>query len=497
MAYLGLDLGTTGCKAVLFDAEGVSIASAYREYSVVSDAPGHAELDPLRIWQHVRAIITECLAGSGEAEVEALSVSSLGEALVPMGKDRRPLGNSLLNYDSRGGEYVDAVRAVISDEELYRVNGNAAGPNYSATRLLWYLKQNNEIYEKTDKFLLWGGYILYMLGGDAVTDYSLANRTLLLDIEKGCWNSSLIRALGLDEDKLPELAEPGTVCGRMPAGLADELGFRRPPLLVVGTHDQCANAIGSGALDRGKAMYGMGTFHCIVSPFTERSGAAEMLARGLNTEHHAVPGRWVTFIYNQGGILLKWFRDTFAADAAASGESGLFGRLLDEMPEGPSPVSVLPHLMTTGTPAFIEKTSGIISGLTVDTRRGDICKGVLEGIAFYLKQNLDNLPREMAIDRFTVVGGGSKSDRWMQLTADILQRPCERTLEAEAGSLGAAAIAACGAGRYKDISEAVSGMVRAGRVFDPTAAPDFYLENYERYCRIYPLFGGFLSEYKK
>ncbi|MBI9107389.1 MAG: hypothetical protein JEZ04_11655 [Spirochaetales bacterium] len=494
MSYLGIDLGTTGCKTVLFDERGTELAFAYREYTIVTDERGHAELDSRRVWNHVKNMIREC-AAQAEGVIDAVSVSSLGEAMVPVSEGRESLGNSLLNFDSRGGEYLDDFRKLISDTDLYRINGNVSGPNYALSRFLWYLNKHRALYDKTYKFLLWGSYILFMLGADPVIDYSLANRTLLLDIKTKRWNSQLIERLGLDALKLPELAEAGSLCGRMSVSLTEELGLQSPPLLVVGTHDQCSNAVGCGVLNKGTAMYGMGTFHCIVSVFEQRPRTSEMLTRGLNTEHHAVPGRWVSFIYNQGGILLKWFRDTFAPDSA--GGVDLFRRLLDEMPEGPSPVSVLPHFTTTGTPGFIDKTSGLIAGLTIDTSRGDICKGVLEGIAFYLKENLDNLPEGMIIDEFTAVGGGSRSDLWMQLTADILGRPCMRTQEAEAGALGAAILAACGAGYYNSITEAVEQMVSFGEVFRPAAGCDRYLENYMRYKEIAPRFGDFLSQFKK
>ena len=392
--------------------------------------------------------------------------------------------------------YLRELKELITDEQLYTVNGNAAGPNYTVTRCLWYLHEQKELYGKADWFLLWGSYILFMLGADPVIDHALANRTLLFDITKQDWNYPLIDRLGLDSRKFPKTAEAGSICGRLTSSLAAELGFSSQPLLVAGTHDQCANALGCGVLERHSAMYGMGTFHCIVSVFDERPPTSDMLQRGLNTEHHAVPGRWVSFIYNQGGVLLKWFRDTFAADAAAAGETDLFARLLSEMPSEPSPVSVLPHLITTGTPGFIEKTSGLISGLTIDTKRGDICKGVLEGIAFYLKENLDNLPSEMEMNEFTVVGGGSKSSIWMQLTADILDKPCRRTAETEAGSLGAAILAASGSGRYRSIEEAAREMVSPGDYFQPSPDRERYLDNYERYKKIAPLFGEFLSSYK-
>ncbi|NQT57621.1 MAG: hypothetical protein HQ557_01435 [Bacteroidetes bacterium] len=499
MSFLGIDLGTTGCKAVLFNASGKSLSSAYREYEIIHDAPGHAELDALQVWTQVKGLIRECASGSIDT-VEAISVSSLGEAIVPVSRDRTPIANSLLNFDRRGSDLLPELRQYITDEELYTVNGNPLAPNYGLTKLFWYKKNQPALYAQTYKFLLWGSYILYMLGAEPVVDYALANRTLVLDIEKEEWNTALLNKMGFTQEKLPELAEAGTVCGKVLPELADELGFSSSPLLVVGTHDQCANALGCGVLEQGTAMYGMGTFHCIVSVANQRGDISGMLTRGLNTEHHAVPGQWVSFIYNQGGILLKWFRDTFALGVNEFSEVNIYEHLMHEMPAGPSPVSVLPHFTTTGPPYFIEKTSGNISGLTIDTTRGDVCKGLLEGIAFYLKENLDNLPpgMEFEIDEFRVVGGGSKSDIWMQLTADILERPCIRTVEAEAGALGAAMLAACGCGAFENLQDAAEAMVVSGRKFIPDKSrSEMYYPNYERYKELYPRFGNFLAEYKQ
>ncbi len=496
MIFLGIDLGTTGCKAVLFDEKGTSVSSSYREYSIISNMPGYAELDSICIWNYIKEMIIECRSGTSE-KIEAISVSSLGEALVPVSGNREPIGNSLLNYDCRGNEFLPWLTDIISDEDLYSVNGNPIGPSYSLTKLLWYRKEKPEIYNRADKFLLWGSYILFMMGADPFVDYSLANRTLLLDIEKKEWNLSLISKVGLDLEKLPKLAEAGTVCGKMSAGLSSELGMSEQPLLVLGTHDQCANALGCGVITQGTAMYGMGTYHCIVSVFNDRKDSTEMLLKGLNTEHHAVPDKWVSFIYNQGGILLKWFRDTFASEAKTSGSTSIYTNLLSEMPDTPSSLSVLPHFIATGTPDFLDKTTGMISGLTIDTKRGDILKAILEGIAFYLKVNLDNLPRGMEIKEFHVAGGGSKSDIWMQITADILERPCIRTEVAEAGSLGAAILAAYGSGYYQTFQDAVDNMVTTSRVFVPDKERSLlYYPNFARYKEIYPMFGRFLSGYK-
>jgi xylulokinase len=500
VALLGIDLGTIGCKAVLFTSNGERLAKAYREYAMITGPGGIAELDAAAVWEDVKAVIREAAGSVGDEKVEAVSVSSMGEAFVPVTGRREIRGNSLLGFDARGNEYLEEIRGIISDEELYRVNGNPIGVNYGLTKLLWTARENPEVYELAETFLLWSGFVLFMLGGRPVCDYSLANRTLLFDVEKCDWNTELAGKLGFDPGKLPELVPAGTDLGTMDPSVAKELGISGTPRLVAGTHDQCANALGCGVLDDGTAMYGMGTFHCIVVPFRDRPGTEMMLPRGLNTEHHAVKDRYVTFIYNQGGIILKWFRDTFLVEkrdlGIVTGGINIYEDLMDEMPDGPSPVLVSPNFSVTGPPQFLEKVTGMISGLTLATTRGDIAKGALEGVAYYLKENVDNLPKSLPIEGFRVVGGGSRSEAWVGLLADIFGRPFTRTQENEAGALGAAIIAGVGAGRFADFREGASAMVRLTDTVEPDLSKGRgYEANYRRFREIQPRFGDFLAEH--
>jgi sugar (pentulose or hexulose) kinase len=222
-----------------------------------------------------------------------------------------------------------------------------------------------------------------------------------------------------------------------------------------------------------------------------------MLERGLNTEHHAVPGQYVSFIYNAGGSLLKWYRDTFAGlEKQRAAESGrdLYPDLLAEMPAGPSQVLALPHFAPTGPPEFISDSSGVLSGLKLETQRGEILKGLLEGTTFYLRECLDSLPAAgIHIARFRAAGGGSKSDAWVQLSADILGRPFERPEVTEAGTLGAAILAGTGSGAFETIQEGVEQMVRIGRTFEPDPAQkEGYASRYEKFRQMWPLLKNFL-----
>jgi xylulokinase len=268
---------------------------------------------------------------------------------------------------------------------------------------------------------------------------------------------------------------------------------------VTGGHDQSVNAVGCGVIQEGRAMYGMGTFVCIVPVFGKRRQPALMIERGLNTEHHAAPGRYVSFIYNQGGSLLKWFRDTFAAvehhEARQAGQD-IYPDLISEMPRGPSSIMALPHWSTTGPPEFISDSCGLLAGLRLETSRGDILKGLLEGVTFYLKECVESLPAVgIEIADLCAVGGGSKSDAWIQLSADIMGRPFVRPKIAEAGILGAAIIAGTGQGIFPTLEDGVKAMVRLDRTFTPDPQQQKLYERwFEMYTHLWPLTKDYLRE---
>ncbi|MGD2147886.1 MAG: FGGY-family carbohydrate kinase [Anaerolineae bacterium] len=471
MSLLGIDVGTTGCKAAVFSEAGDLLASAYEEYDYQAPEPGWAQLDAVDVWHRVKKTIREVAHSSSSDPIRALAASSLGEAMVPVTKDREVLGPSILLFDRRGEQYLAGLGSAISDERLYRINGNTLGNHYGLTKLLWVQEHQPDLYDRSFRFLLWGSFVSFMLGAEPVVDYSLANRTLLFDVDREAWSEELLGLAGLDRHKLPETAPSATVIGTVSDHVADDLGLPRDVSIVTGAHDQCANAVGCGVIEEGHAVYGMGTFLCITPVFGIRREPSVMMERGLNTEHHAVPGKYVSFIYNQGGSIVKWFRDTFAAaEHRQAQEEGrdLYRELFSELPEGPSGIAVLPHFTVTGPPEFISDSRGVIIGLQLETSRGTVLKGIVEGTTFYLRECVESLPPTgIDITEYRAVGGGSKSDAWVQLCADIMGRPFVRPKVTEAGALGAALIAGVGNGTFKSYRDGVAAMVSSDRVFEP------------------------------
>jgi xylulokinase len=493
---MGVDVGTSGCKAVIFTETGTILSSAYREYEYVSPEPGWGQMESLKVWEKIKETISEAVAHCGE-RVSALAVTSLGESVVPVTKNREILGDSLLLFDPRGDEYLEDLGSRLEDQILYRITGNTLGSPYSLSKLMWIKQHWVEVYEKTDVFLFWSGFVAFMLGAEPAVDYSLANRSLLFDIDRTDWSDRLLAWSGLDREKLPKALPSGTVIGRVSRQAAEELGLPEGAAICAGAHDQCANALGSGVTQAGSAMFGMGTYLCIVPVFAGRPAPAVMIERGLNTEHHAHPQRFVSFIYNQCGSVVKWYRDTVAAEehrqAQAVGED-VYNKLFSEIPEDLSSVVVLPHFAFMGPPQFITDAAGVIAGLRLNTSRADVLKGILEASIFSLKESIATLPGAgIRIDRYRAVGGGSRSEAWVQLCADILNCSFGRTDVTEAGALGSAVLAGTGTGVFSSLEEGTAATVRTRDRFEPN--PDkvsLYEDRYQKYLRLWSLLEDFL-----
>jgi xylulokinase len=499
MSLLGIDIGTTGCKAAVFNESGEPRPHAYAEYAINFSPGGRGELDAHQVWELVQGVIQQAVSDTADDPVAALSLSSLAEAFVPVSREREILGPSILNFDARGREYLASLAQALPADRFYAITGHTLANEFGLTKLMWIRRHQSALYDQTYRFLPWTSFVAFMLGAEPVVDYSLAQRLLCLDIGRRRWSDEVLRIADLDEEKLPRPAPATEVIGTVAKSVAERLGLPPGVQIVAGCHDQCAAAVGCAAVEDGQAACGMGTFLCATPVFTQAPAADAMMRLGLNTEYHAAPGKFVSLIYNQGGALLRWYRDLLGLDerrdAGAEGGS-VYDKLLAEMPEEPSPVIVLPHFISTGPPHYASETSGVMAGLKLNTTRGDIAKALLEATFLYIRECIDELPATgITIENFRAAGGGSRSDAWLQMGADILSRPFVRASYSEAGLLGAAVIAGVAAGAFKSFSEGVGAMVRLGEVFEPrTEYVERYDARFEQYRRLWPLMQDYLKE---
>jgi xylulokinase len=488
MALLGIDAGTTGCKAAVFSEDGQALSLAYREYPAAKSPPGVFELDSRLVWDSVKTVIKEAVSAAPKERVTALSVSSFGEAFVPVTKSREILDSSILSCDGRGAEHAEKLKNSISAEEFYRINPNIPGPSYSMPKMLWLRENRPDVYRRADFFLLWADFICFMLGAEPRTVSSLANRTLLFDLDKNDWSDKLIALCGADREKLAPVVIAGDIVGTVSKEAAAELGLPLGVKIAAGGHDQCCAALGAGAVKHGDLVCGVGTYQCMTPVFEKPSDPSSFQRAGLNIEHHTVKGLFAAFIFNQAGMLLKWFRDTLARDLAGSKDA--YKILESEIPDEISDVFVFPYFEATGAPEYVTGASGVIAGLRAATSRGAIYKSVMEGAEFYFVRHLETL-RKMGVpaSKLVITGGGAASDKWAQIKADIYGVPVVRPLFPECGLAGAAILAGAGSGVYESAAAAAKLFFKEEAEFTPRS--EKHAAQREKHSRHMALFNKF------
>jgi xylulokinase len=494
MSLLGIDIGTTGCKSAAFSLDGQLLAASYEEYNIVSEETGYAELNSSEVWNKIKKTIKSVAAGTSSDPITALSVSSLGEAFVPVTKQKKILYNSILGLDSRGKEFIEILFSKIPEDEFYKINGNIPGTFYTMPKISWLRKYRPEIYNSADYFLLWADFVCFMLGAKPVTNFCLANRTLLFDINKCDWSEKIMNLMDLDASKFTPVIQSGMHIGTVTKEISAELLLPDGVAIISGGHDQCCAALGSGISDQNVAMYGIGTFICVVPVFPLIPDLQIMRQNKLNIEHHVAPGLFVTFLYNlSGGSLVKWYRDTFADTIhkqSLEKDESAYDLLFKEIPEKISDIIVIPRFGPTGAPDFLSQSAGCISNLSFDNTRGDILKAMLEGVTYYFKAYLPIIEKQgIKIDTLTATGGGATSELWLQITADIINKPVIKNRVTEAGTLGAAILGGAGSKLFSSINEGISMMVHRDLIFYPNEANVMmYEKKFKQYNRIYSFF---------
>lgn len=483
MRTLAVDMGTSSCKAGVFAIDGLA-CTASREYDIISRHPGYAELDADAVWAKIMDAMREVVRSSGGgSDIAAVSFSSIGEAFVPVAADGTVTGPSIMAYDCRGDEYLGRLRSDFGGDEFYAINPNFAGPQYSLPKLMWFRDYEPERYASTAKFFLWADYLAWKMGARPHTSNSLANRTLLFDIAANDWSGRLMDWSGLDRDKFPPIVRGGEAVGTVGPAIARELGLRPDALIVAGGHDQCCNALGSGCIAPGMAVVGMGTYESYCPVFSWPKDRGVLFREGMSMESHVVDGLFVSFLHHHSGLLVNWFRRTFAPNETPPAGMSVYDVLNGELPGEPSGLLFLPHNEPVHWPRFRGDTAGAFIGMKTATGRGEMFRALLEGITFFFVGVTEAMGRAGVMPReFLASGGGSRSDAWMQIRADIIGVPFTRLGETEGTLIGASMLAAMAAGMFPDLRAAVAASVRLDRTFEPIEA------NRRRYRELYALY---------
>lgn len=490
MSIIGLDVGTTGCKAIVFSDDGNIIGQAAREYPIHTPRPDWAEQDAEEVWQLAWEALGEAVAAARHDPPVSLALSVQGEAVIPVSEDGRPLRPAILGMDTRTGAENKWLADSFGGEELFQRTGMPLHTVNTLPKLLWLQRNEADVWQQASQFLLYEDFFLRRLSGQATISHCLASRTQMYDLTAGNWAGDLLEACGIERERLAPLAPArGGMVGMLRTDLAETLGLKKVTL-ASGGHDQACAALGSGVIETGLAMVSTGTAE-VMEVAMATPALNDILRRGnISVYRHVVPGLYLAMTLNHsGGLLLRWFRDTLGA--ARVQEARLTGRdaydlLLSGAPDGPTRLLVLPHFSGSGTPWFDTSSKGAILGMTFATTEADIAKAILEGLTFELRINLDLL-REggVSIRELHAVGGGAKSPLWLQLKADIGRVSLRVPEVTEAACLGAALLGGVAAGVYPDLNAAVDRTVHLHRRIEP-AADTPYEELYRLYQQVYP-----------
>ena len=491
MSIMGIDVGTTGTKSVLFDDSGAIIASHYVEYPLHTPAPDQCELNPREVWAAVKDTMTVAAAHSSAVDpVKAIGISTLGDSLTLLDKKGEPLSNTLVGAaDRRAVPQMEKLLQSYDRASLFDVTGEPLSAASVIPKILWFRDNKPDVFESTAKFSGWQEMVHQRLGLDPSIDYSLASRTMLMDVRKRDWATDLLHSCGLSPDQFHSLTPSYHVVGTLGSSVAETLGLQKGIPVVAGGFDQCCCALGAGVLSEGQAANTIGTLEAIT-----------VISKSLHLNPALLEGFYGCGIYVTGdsffslgyvttsGGVLKWYRNILGKDEveqARRQNSDPYDIILGSVDDKPAPVYVLPSFAGSGTPWLDEREKGSIFGLTLSTEKRDIVKGILEGICYEVRLNLETLSSAgIAIESLRATGGGTRSNTWMQLKADITGLPVEVTDVAEAGCLGAAFLGGLGTGLYNSPQD-IHDLVKVNRVFEPRSRfHNLYNQSYETYMHL-------------
>ena len=467
VALLGIDVGSTALKATLYSRDGDRIAGASLEY-----AKGKADdgLAPDSLWRALAEVIRRLRRAAPTADIRAAAISSHGESFVPVDRAGRAIAPFILNTAPIAVEEAEAFAARFGKAEIFRRTGLPVHSMYTLPKIAWLKANRPEVFAAADRFLCVEDYILTRLGVGPWISASLASRTMALDLETCAWIGDYLAFTGLAPAQLAAPIASGTPIGRASPAAADELGLPHGVEWVAGGHDQGCCSLGAGGVAEGIAVDGTGTFECISIPVGDAVLTPAALGCNFPTELHTVAPLKLTLSYIAGGVALRWFRDVASRhilELATLRGVDPYDLILADLPEGPTDVLMFPHFIGTGTPWLDARARGAVVGLDAGTTYEELAKAAIEGITLEMGWNLDlQASAGIEIGRIHAVGGGSRSDRWLQMKADIFDREVT-VIPGEASCAGAAMCAGVGIGIFATPAEAAAVFVREGRTFTP------------------------------
>lgn len=486
-AILTLDIGTTACKAMLFDIEGRILAEGNQEYPIYQEKATWAQQDPDDWWDAVINTVKKCIASVKELpEIIAIGLSSQRETVVPLDKNGDKLDDAILWMDRRAKEQAEELASYYGRENLHHITGMIPDSTFTATKLLWYRQNKPDILKKAYKFLQPKEYIAYKLTGEYATDYSLASRTMMLDVKNRKWFKDIFDYIGINIEQMPPIKYSDEIVGYLKNDVATVLGLKSGIPVVVGGGDRQCEALGAGIFG-GRAMESTGTTTNVsmgTDTFVDKIDERVIVSCHVLRDHWLIEQGMTT-----SGTINRWFRDNFCtieaivADEIGERDYALIDKELALSPPGADKLLLLPFFMGAKSTRWNANARGVLLGLTLNTKKRDVGRAILEGVAYEVRACLDILRfMGLTVQEIVVMGGGAKGALWNQIKADVCGRPIKVPVVTDAASLGAMILAGTGVGVFEDAkiyAEKLNTIVKE-------YLPDD--DNYQLYSKLYDVY---------
>lgn len=491
---VGVDFGTTRIRALVVTTDGRVVASGDAPTPIEQPKPGWAQHDPEALWQ---ATVTALRQAVGKVDapdrIAGLAVASVGEAGVPLDSAGEPTYPAIAWFDTRPEAECRELTETIGEERIARATGCGPNPMFGLSKLLWLKAHAPEAFGRTVRWLNMADYLAWRLSGVAATDYSLASRTLALDLAAGCWNEALIAETGLPPSLFAPLTANGAPLGPITREAAAATGLPRHCVVGVGGHDHIVGALAAGAWQPGTLLNSLGTAEALLlahdRPQIDLTLAASGYAQGAMMLGE--PLYYVVAANFTAGASVEWLMRLL-------GPGQSHGTLIDEaaaVPAGCNGVHFLPTLRVGNPPHPDSVARGAMVGLYPEATRDVLYRAVLEGLAYESRQMLDGMQQgdqAGGIERIRAIGGLSRNRLLMTIKASLFDKTITVLDMAEATALGAAILGGMAAGVFADVDTALAGLTGSETEVAPDPAlRDLYAERYETiYQQLRPATAG-------
>lgn len=478
MSYIGLDVGTSGCKAALISVKGEILFSASREYPFVSPRSGWVELDPAEVWHAVTEVLREIAPYAQDART--IAVSSIGESMIMLDDKDQILYNGIVYLDRRCKDTLAEIETKVPPRRLHEITGVSVNQMFTLNKFIWFRRHMPGLLKKACKYFLFGDYITYMLSGVRAIDPGSASRTMFFDAHTLEWSKEISELFDIPIDHFSKITAPGTVLGSIKADLARQLGLPDTISVIMGIHDQCAATLGSGSLSPGEVMLGQGSTESINCVIHKKHLNDLIIENQLCFEPYLDDEHYIIITGNlTHGSSINWFVRNFYEDSESSSFS--YEELYKNCPDSAGDVFFLPYLSKVNLMDPRNHALGGFLGVDVTVTKQQMFRALLQGLCYEARTSIEIFKKTgVNIKKLTASGGVSKSALYMQMKADVTGCPIHILENPQAGIMGLAIISAVSCGDYSTLADAVKAFTGTARTYTPET-------DYEKQYRKYQL----------